>query len=332
MIVDPKLEAFLAEAPLFLQPWWLEAVAPGKWDYVVVKRGEEIAATMPFVWKKRLGRAYIEGPQKSPYMGPWLRKSSAKYANRLGEEKELVTELIEGLPSHVAFTQSFHPGITNWLPFHWKGFHQTTRYTYRFSETANLEDLWKESRENVRTDIKKARKTLTLEECDDFSTVLRLHKLTCERQGFRFAYSDQEMMALHNACLNHECSKVVIARDEENRPHAAAYFVWDREVLYYFTSGADPALRNSGAGSLLIWAGIEMASRMNKGFDFEGSMEEPIERFFRAFGARQTPYFCVNRISQPRIAFIFSFLQRLSAKANALKAGAKRLFQINSTN
>ena len=28
MIVDPKLEAFLAEAPLFLQPWWLEAVAP----------------------------------------------------------------------------------------------------------------------------------------------------------------------------------------------------------------------------------------------------------------------------------------------------------------
>jgi phosphatidate phosphatase APP1 len=32
-------------------------------------------------------------------------------------------------------------------------------------------------------------------------------------------------------------------------------------------------------------------------FDFEGSMIEPIERFFRGFGAVQTPYFHVSRSS-----------------------------------
>ena len=30
-------------------------------------------------------------------------------------------------------------------------------------------------------------------------------------------------------------------------------------------------------------------------FDFEGSMLQPVERFFRAFGSRQTPYLRVSR-------------------------------------
>ncbi len=30
-------------------------------------------------------------------------------------------------------------------------------------------------------------------------------------------------------------------------------------------------------------------------FDFEGSMLKPVERFFRAFGGRQTPYLRVSR-------------------------------------
>jgi len=32
-------------------------------------------------------------------------------------------------------------------------------------------------------------------------------------------------------------------------------------------------------------------------FDFHGSMLQPVERFFRAFGGRQTPYLSVTRMS-----------------------------------
>lgn len=31
-------------------------------------------------------------------------------------------------------------------------------------------------------------------------------------------------------------------------------------------------------------------------FDFHGSMLQPVERFFRAFGGQQTPYLSVTRI------------------------------------
>ena len=62
--------------------------------------------------------------------------------------------------------------------------------------------------------------------------------------------------------------------------------------------GADPELRNSGATSLLMWEAIQFAATVTKKFDFEGSMIESVERFVRAFGARQIPYFQITRMSR----------------------------------
>jgi hypothetical protein len=308
--LSKNLEAFLADAPVFLQPWWLEAVAPSRWDYAVVLRGEEIAAAMPYTYKKWLGWSFIEGPAKTPFLGPWLRTSTAKYARQLAEQKDLLGELIDSLPKLGSFSQAFHPGITNWLPFYWRGFQQSTRYTYRFEDTANLEAVWQETTESVRTDIKKARKILKVEACHDFQSVIDLHKKTWQRQGRAFAQSDAEMMALHDACLRHECCQTFIARDTGGRPHAAAYFIWDKSAVYYYTSGADPALRNSGAGALLVWQGIELASKLGLSFDFEGSMHEPIERFFRSFGGCQVPYFVLSKTSSSPLPAVISLLRR----------------------
>src|SRR5438552_13718661 len=125
--VDPRVARFLEDSPVFFQPWWLEAVSPGAWDYVVVYRGEEVAAVLPYTFKIRLKRfRLIEMPPLTPYLGPWLRSSNAKYANRLGEEKDLMSDLIAGLPSFATFQQDFQPAITNWLPFYCKEFKQTT--------------------------------------------------------------------------------------------------------------------------------------------------------------------------------------------------------------
>jgi hypothetical protein len=73
------------------------------------------------------------------------------------------------------------------------------------------------------------------------------------------------------------------------------YVVWDPNAAFHLLSGGDPELRTSGAGSLLMWEAIMRARAVTDVFDFEGSMLEPVERFFRAFGARQTPYIHVSR-------------------------------------
>ena len=33
--------------------------------------------------------------------------------------------------------QNFHYGITDWLPFYWEGYRQTTRYTYMLKDIRN---------------------------------------------------------------------------------------------------------------------------------------------------------------------------------------------------
>ena len=294
--VNENVLKFLADAPLFFQPWWLEAVSPDAWDYVVVRRGEEVAAVLPYTFKMRLGRLrLIEMPFLTPYLGPWLRQSNAKYANRLGEEKDLMTELIDGLPRFATFKQDFHPTITNWLPFFWKGFRQTTRYTYRTDETKDLEALWSETRDNVRTDVKKARKTLEVRETEDFDQFLPLHRMTFARQGRGLPYSEDKIRELDRACAAQNARKMFLATEPGGRAHAVIYLLHDCRHVYYFFSGSDPEVRSSGAISLLVWHAITWALSMGKQFDFEGSMAEPIERAFRSFGARQTPYLQVEK-------------------------------------
>lgn len=324
MSVDPNLEAFLANAPIFLQPWWLEAVAPGRWDYVIVRRGGDIAAAMPYVAKQWLGWTFVEGPEKTPYLGPWLRSSTAKYANRLAEEKDLMNELIDALPRLGAFHQTFHPGITNWLPFFWRGFQQTTLYTYRIDDPSDTDALWRETTEGVRTDIKKARKQVTIEADGDFGALMELRRKTWQRQGRDIPHSNEEMRALHRACQQHDCCQVLLARGSDGQLHAGAYFVWDQSSLYYYTSGADPALRGSGAGALLVWAGIDLAARLGLRFDFEGSMQEPIERFFRSFGARQVPYFALSQASRYPVPAVLGGLRRWKGRLENMSLRSAR--------
>ena len=102
--------------------------------------------------------------------------------------------------------------------------------------------------------------------------------------------------ALTRHWLEHSARKLLCAVDEQGRVHAAAYFVYDENTCYYLIGGGDPELRNSGAASLLLWEGIRFASTVSRSFDFEGSMIEDIERFFRAFGGTPQVYYRVSRL------------------------------------
>jgi hypothetical protein len=97
---------------------------------------------------------------------------------------------------------------------------------------------------------------------------------------------------------------MLFACDDADQVHAVAYVVWDRHAAFYLLGGGDPELRTSGAASLLMWEAIMQARGVTDVFDFEGSMLKPIERFFRAFGAQQTPYLYVSRTTRTANALL----------------------------
>jgi hypothetical protein len=284
--------------PIFSKDWWLDAVCGEEnWNISLVEKGGQIVASMPYYYiQKRYNFTLLAMPALTQTIGPWIKPSQAKYVKQLAEQKDLMNELIANLPPFDYFNQRFHYSITNWLPFYWKGFKQTTRYTYVLENiTENKEIIWAQFAENIRTDVRKAQKRVIVRDDLSIEQFLNINEMTFKRQGLSLPFKHEFVKRLDSACLAHESRKMFFTEDAEGLIHAAIYIIWDDNSAYLLMSGGDPKLRNSGANSLLIWEAIQFASSVTKKFDFEGSMIESVERFFRAFGAVQKPYFDIQK-------------------------------------
>lgn len=295
------------DIPIFSTDWWLDITAgEDKWDVSIVERNDEIVASLPYYLTKKYVFDIINMPKLTPSMGVWIKyPSNQKYTTKLSYEKEIFQELIENLPNFNFFYQHFHWSITNWMPFHWQGFKQSTDYTYVLENTQDLEQLFMNFRENIRREIRKAEKLLVVTEEEDIDKFYLIHKKTFDRQQMSNPYNLDLIKQVDAACQIRNCRKMWFATDELGQVHSAIYVVWDSKSVYYLMGGADPLLRTSGAASLLLWKAIEDASRQSRQFDFVGSMFEPIDRFFRGFGAVQKPYLQISKTNGKLIKWSF---------------------------
>ena len=280
---------------VFQEDWWLDAVSPNSWKKIVIGDARNPDLVFPYVCTRKYRFNRIHMPKLTQTIGPWLKNTDAKYCKKLSREKDLFFALLEKIPDFDDFCVAFHYSFTNWLPFYWKGFRQTTRYTYVLDELTDLEKVWYGFQENIKTDIKKAQKIVSVNTEMDMDSFINIQKKTFQRQNVAFPFSKDFLVRVDQACSARSCRKFFYAIDEKYRVHAAIYVMWDDRSAYYLMGGGDPELRNSGATSLLLWEAIKFCSTVTKEFNFEGSMIESIERFFRAFGAHQKPYFLIQK-------------------------------------
>lgn len=285
---------------LFSQDWWLDAVCgEDNWNASLVEKSGKIIGSMPYYIKKRMGFTILVQPPLTQTLGPWIYLSSAKYAKRLAHQKDVMVALIEQLPDFDFFSQNWNYCNTNWLPFYWKGFKQTTSYTYILPDLSDEKALWNSLEAKIKTDIRKASARFKLKVKEDYGidAFLELSQMTFKRQGIAMPYPQSIVRQLDSVCAKRDCRKILIAEDEEGRHHAGAFIVWDHNSAYYLMGGGNPKLRNSGATSLVIWEAIRHAAKVSNCFDFEGSMVESIERFFRGFGPIQKPLYSISKIN-----------------------------------
>jgi hypothetical protein len=286
------------EEPIFHQPWWLDAVAPGRWDAVTVERGGRTVARMPFVVRGPRTFRVLTQPPLTPFLGPWITpEAGAKYASALSNQMELQTLLEAQLPTAVAFHQNFSPTVRTCLPFIWAGYRAEARYTYRLEDLHSENALWEGLAGNIRREIRKAQRQLRVRQGDDVDLFHSVLTKTFRRQDLAAPDRDQ-LTRIDAACARYGARSMLFACDEADRVHAVAYVVRDRRTAYYLMGGGDPQLRTSGASSLLLWEAIRQSRAAASVFDFEGSMLRPVERFFRAFGGRQAPYLHISRTTR----------------------------------
>lgn len=283
--------------PIFSRDWWLDAVCGEDcWQVLLVEQKEQILLALPIYTPIR---RVATMPAYTQTLGPWFapEASDMKYTSRLGQRQALCKAVLPALTGYAHFYQHFHYDVTDWLPFYWNGYQQTTRYTYRFCDLTDLDALWKQMSPNIRRNIIKARDKhqITVRRGVSEQELIDLQQQTFRRQGCAVPQDPELLRKLVHVCRMRGQGDVWGGYDPEGRLHAAIFVVWQESSAWYLAGGGNPSLRDSGAHSLVLWEAIRALAGVTRRFDFEGSMLPGVERFFREFGALQTPYFALTK-------------------------------------
>jgi lipid II:glycine glycyltransferase (peptidoglycan interpeptide bridge formation enzyme) len=239
-------------------------------------------------------------PKLTQGMGPYIKyPPDQKYEKKLGYEKKVMNQLIDQLPKVDYFFQNFHYRVTNWLPFYWRGYQQSTRYTYVLEDLSDLDKVFEGFDSSYKNKVRKAQKNIQIKKDMDIDRFYTINMMTFERQNIAPPYP-LEFIRNHDKVLReNNAREIFYATDEMGQVHSALYLTWDGCSSYVHMVGEHPELRKSAAGILLVWEAIRFTKEelgLNR-FDFEGSMIESVEQVRRSFGAKQIPYFQISKIN-----------------------------------
>jgi hypothetical protein len=300
------------EIPIFSQPWWLDTVCgEDNWSVALVEKGGQVVASMPYMFKREMLFTLISMPKFTPMMGIYIAyPKGCSYNRRLSWEKEMMQGIIMQLPKFDSFNQFFSKNIQNWLPFYWEGFHQTTRYSYTI-ESSSFENIQRHFSNDIKRRIKRAeRLKVEVVQGGDIALFYQLNQHTFIKKGLRVPYSFEELQYLYKRLKEHDACKIYRAKASDGETLAMGFFVYDAHTVYYLMSGFRESRQELGGMALVLIKGIEFAMQTNRVFDFEGSMIEGIERYFRSFGAQQSPYFHIYKTTS-KLWRMKSILERL---------------------
>lgn len=285
----------IAEANnLFEQPWWLDIVAEKEWDEVLLKEQDKIKGRFPFYYNKK--NHCIELPTLTQTCGIWMDVNKSEKGNEiLSEKKDIIYALIEKLPKCKNIKIALDCSVDYILPFLWKGFKVIPRVSYRLENLNSIEDIYGNFSKTVKKNIKSAQKKVDIIEESNVDILLDIMDKTFAAQGRKYPISRDTIRKIVTECDKRGRGKMFTAIDKENNIHACSYFVFDEEVYYYLIAGSDSKFRSSGAQTLILWEAIKHAASTSKVFDFEGSMIEGIETFFRRFGGVPRTYYEIRK-------------------------------------
>ena len=289
----------------------------------------------------------LNEPPLTPFCGIWLRPNDFKKPyEQYHFIKKTLAELIENLPKAALSKFRFHFSLTDWQPFFWKNWRQTTRYTYVL-DIKNMETVRQNLNDNTRRNIRKANAHCQFSETTDLDKFLKINNLAFQRQQMTPPTPLSVALRHHalrdiwrnlDAVLSEKNQrKILVATSEQpqaaseqpqaasRKPQAAleanssqlaaieaaAYIVFDKKTAYYLAGGATEIGRQNGAMHGLLFQAIEeAAARGCEFFDFEGSMLQGVESFFRGFGGVQLPYFQVWKYENRWLEWLYFFRKK----------------------
>lgn len=288
-----------AQGTIFAQRWWIDIVTHGQGQLLGCFTGARLIAGMPIYPTVTLGVSRLKQPPLTPYWGPIFSRIDGTYTTSLSTEMSILRAFADALLAWPDVILCCHPSLANWLPFFWHGYSQMTRYTYRIERLLDFPLDENAFQKSVRQKLRLARENkLTIQDGVEPKVVQQMFERTMARQGMS---GEPDVLAvwpqLALAASAHDCLFTTAVYDEDGHTHTARAMVWDERCAYAIFGGSDPQYRQSGAAPYSLVHEMRVAAERVATYDFEGSIIEPIEAFFRSFGGTLTPYLMITRRS-----------------------------------
>lgn len=299
------------DLPIQFSPQWLDAVClKGTWNVLLSKdNSETINGVLVYHERNILGVRFILMPPFCFYSGPYIlaQNKSSLYKN-MSVEVDILNNLIAQLPGFSFFYKQLHPSITNWLPFKQHNYNQSTRYTYIIETSKPEEELWSNMKAALKRNINSSNDLLTIEQTESFDDFWSA--LVSSYKNRNNPYQKELLQRLTKNLKDSSYRLYVSKIKSTGEVIAGALITNDNNTSYYTCGFYNPEHKKYNAMSHLLWHIIK--NNKLKTFDFEGSMIPGVEKYFRSFGATQTPHFTLwkfsNRLLKPLIKFKFKNL------------------------
>lgn len=296
--------------PIYLTPWWMDAVCAGKeWDVLLCEDKEgAILGAMPYLLRKRAWYKYIIMPQMTQTGGIWIDPSITADKWQIAEVCRHLKEQLDGMEL-AYYYQHFVPNSLCVEPMKALGFKVRERVTYRVDNLSNLDELIASFSKNKRRQLQKAL-SLHTESSMDGEQFYRFHTHCMKVRGKNISYPREFLLVLEKKAKRLLQCRFLSICNADGQTYAAAFLVWDKNYLYYLLPAMDNTYNDSGAGALLALEAMKLAREKHVRFDFEGSMNKGIAWHYKQFGSTPTPYYSVEKYYKPLFRILI-WIQKL---------------------
>jgi len=288
----------------FLWYEYMSIVAPD-WQAFVVHRDGQWQAVMPINLTKKAGFTHLPQPPFTQYWGVcWAGNEDSNPYKLFRWKQQTVSLIAEMLAPFHLINFNCSPTFDYGLPFYWEKCSLYTRYTYLLNLDKGSDLVFQQMASSLKRDINKAKK-LGLESHLSQEIEPLLELIYQNEQGGNSILSNDSRLyellrRLGTWLIDQKRGYVLYARDDATNIRAGALLVHYQNRMYYLASAYDPEARSICAMPYLLWQAIVHAVDVKCSyFDFEGSMIQGIEFFFRKFGGSPIPYLQIQRNKLP---------------------------------
>jgi hypothetical protein len=295
------------DIPVFMQPWWLDAVCAGKeWDVLIVrensdnKESAKILGVMPYLIRKKWGMSYIVMPQQTQQGGIFIIDDRQQGDIALGDTR-IATAVCQDIHWQLMqmnlcyYYQQYIPGSSCPGIMMGLGMKVKERVTYRIDDLRDMNKVVDSFSKNKKRQLQKAL-ALKVERNMNIEAFYTFHKACIEERKRSISYSREFLLVLERKASRAKQCEAIGVRTMDGELCAAAFLVWDKQYLYYLIPCYSEKFKESGAGALLALEAIKIAREKDLKFDFEGSMDKGIANHYKQFGSKGETYYSVEKL------------------------------------